>query len=49
MKLDRMNEAKQDLRRAMQDAKDGSKERTFTRLQLGSVQRLSFERWIKVD
>lgn len=49
MKLDRMNEAKNDLRRAMQDAKDGSKERIFTRLQLDSAQRLDFERWIKDD
>ncbi|MGR3621054.1 hypothetical protein [Pseudophaeobacter sp.] len=49
MKLERMNEAKNDLRRAMQDAKDGSEERIITRLQLDSAQRLDFERWIKDD
>lgn len=52
MKLGRMNEAKNDLRRAMQDAKgadDGSEEDIFTRLQLEGAQRLDFERWIESD
>lgn len=52
MKLGRMNEAKNDLRRAWQDAKgahDGSEEDIFARLQLGGAQRLDFERWIEGD
>lgn len=52
MKLERMNEAKNDLRRAMQDAKganDGSEEDIFARLQLEGAQRLDFERWIEGD
>ncbi|WP_126623144.1 hypothetical protein [Oceaniglobus ichthyenteri] len=52
MKLGRMNEAKNDLRRAMQDAKgadDGSEEDIFTRLQLEGAQRLDFVRWIEGD
>ena len=52
MKLDRIDEAKNDLRRAMLDAKganDGSEENIFIRLQLEGAQRLDFERWIEDD
>lgn len=47
-----MNEAKNALRRAMQDAKgadDGSEEDIFTRLQLEGAQRSDFVRWIEDD
>ena len=52
MKLGRMNEAKHDLHRAMQDAKwadDGFEEDIFKRLQLEGAQRLDFVRWIEDD
>lgn len=52
MKLGRMDEAKNDLRRAMQDAKeaeDGSEEGIFRRLQLEGAKRLDFVRWIEND